>query len=162
LAVAFLGGGVLFDARTGDYLRSLNGPSRQGFRVAFSGDSQLLAATAWQANSGAAGRGWDLSTGRVVYTHEHPMARGPRGVAFSPDGKRLFSGSTDRLYVWDARSGQEIQSVALPIAGNQSISLSPNGRRLAVAHGSGNGVTVLDWAGDRLTEVRTLDSHRFL
>jgi WD40 repeat protein len=53
-------------------------------------------------------------------------------VAFSPDGRRLLSGSDDQtLRLWDAESGQEIRS----FAGHQgdlvtSVAFSPDGQRL--------------------------------
>jgi predicted NACHT family NTPase len=52
-------------------------------------------------------------------------------VAFSPDGRRLLSGSHDQtLRLWDAESGQEIRAFAGHQGRVWSVAFSPDGRRL--------------------------------
>jgi WD40 repeat protein len=64
---------------------------------------------------------WDAQTGR-----EQLAFKGAGGaVAFSPDGKRLASGSR----VWDAQTGKEL----LQLQGGGSLAFSPDGRRIAGA-----------------------------
>src|SRR5262249_12805420 len=65
----------------------------------------------------------------------------------------------DRLRVWDARSGEEVQAVELHPGGVPSLCFSPDGRRLAVALWHGQGVKVFDWDGEKLGAARTLE-HR--
>jgi WD40 repeat protein len=53
-------------------------------------------------------------------------------VSWSPDGKRLASGSLDNtIKVWDAASGQEILTLRGHTLNVQSVSWSPDGMRLA-------------------------------
>jgi WD40 repeat protein len=50
---------------------------------------------------------WDAATGQQTLTLKGHTG-GVESVAFSPDGKRLASGSGDQtVKVWDAATGQE-------------------------------------------------------
>jgi WD40 repeat protein len=73
----------------------LDDPTTQ--RVAVSQDNSL--------------RLWDVATGnpiREMKGHEHAIS----SIAFSPDGRRVVSGSFDKtLRLWDVESGQELSRV---------------------------------------------------
>ncbi len=61
-----------------------------------------------------------------------PTSDAVRSVAFSPDGRRIVSGSYDRtLRLWDAATGQPIEA---PLTGHtdvvRSVAFSPDGRRI--------------------------------
>ncbi|KIL54001.1 hypothetical protein M378DRAFT_40905, partial [Amanita muscaria Koide BX008] len=53
-------------------------------------------------------------------------------IAFSPDGKRIASGSHDQIYIWDAETGLQ---VGKPLKGHiysvTSVAFSPDGKRIA-------------------------------
>jgi WD40 repeat protein len=88
---------------------------------------------------------WNADTGQPI---GNPLIdqSGPTSVAFSPDGRRLVSGSfkgTPRL--WDADTGQPLGA---PLTGHTgwvtSLAFSPDGQRLASASLDG---TLRIWPG---------------
>jgi len=73
-------------------------------------------------------------------------------VSFSPDGKRIVSGSQDKtVKVWDAQTGQE----TLTLKGHSdlvtSVSFSPDGKRIV----SGSGDKTL-----KVWDISSLDTSK--
>jgi WD40 repeat protein len=59
-------------------------------------------------------------------------ANGVRSISFSPDGKRLATGSEDRLVkIWDADTHQELITFKGHSDHVYSVAFSPDGRTLA-------------------------------
>jgi eukaryotic-like serine/threonine-protein kinase len=80
-----------------------------------------------------------------------------RSASFSPDGKRIVSGSTDNtLKIWDATSGQEILTLNGHTDGVTSVSFSPDGKR--IVSGSGD-KTLKIWDATSGQEILTLKGH---
>src|SRR5207249_10122496 len=80
------------------------------------------------------------------------------GVAFSADGQRLASGSSDQtVKFWDVPTGQETSTIATKIKEVQALAFSRDGHWLA-AENSTNTVTLWDAATGR--EVRTFRSNK--
>ena len=76
---------------------------------------------------------WDSMIGKELFSlrgHDGPVTR----VAFSPDGRRLASGSDDNtMKIWDIATGklQELFSLKGHDSFVQGVTFSPDGRRLA-------------------------------
>src|SRR5438270_132517 len=59
---------------------------------------------------------------------------GPRGVAYTPDGTLLASGSFDgTVKLWDVATGRERRTIEAHGNGVQCLAVSPDGQTLATA-----------------------------
>jgi len=99
---------------------------------------------------------WDASTGAEVMTLRGHSER-VWSVAFSPDGKRIVSGSSvdHTVRVWDAGGGAEV--LTLPSDGPvHSVAFSPDGKRIISGSMAG---TVKVWDSATGTELMTLRGH---
>jgi WD40 repeat protein len=140
----------LWDARTGQELRTLRGHQNDVRSVTFSPDGQTLASGSYDVKL------WDARTGQELRTLR---ASGGTSVAFSPDGQTLASGSSSdkTVKLWDARTGQELRTLRGHQNDVRSVTFSPDGQTLA--SGSGD-YTVKLWDVRTGQELRTLRSSR--
>ena len=78
-------------------------------------------------------------------------------VAYSPDGRRILTGSCDRTAkVWDADKGQELFSLKGHTDPVSSVAFSPDGRRILT--GSGDN-TAKVWDADKGQVLLSLKGH---
>jgi WD40 repeat protein len=150
---------VLFDVARGTYVRSLRGPGGRVFEAAFSPDSRSLAAGTRLETTGGSVRVWDLQADQTLFTQSQPGPSIACAVAFSGDGRHLFTEGNGKIHVWESRTGAHVQSLELDPRGIGPIRVSPDGRRVAAALFFGQCVKVFDWDGKKLTLTRTLGGH---
>ena len=106
-------------------------------------------------------RGWEHDYLFTRFTQNQKTHRGHtesvRSVAFSPDGKRIVSGSWDNtLKVWDATSGQETLTLKGHTNSVFSVAFSPDGKR--IVSGSWDN-TLKVWDATSGQETLTLKGH---
>jgi len=100
----------LWDSKSKNLVRSLDGHRDYTISVAWSKDGRLVAAGGGGKDRSI--RIWDSQTGQLLKTLTGHTAD-IEGIAIYPDGKRLVSVSEDRsIKLWDLRSEREIVSVS--------------------------------------------------
>lgn len=119
----------------------------------FSPDSQRLVSAGRNDNTIKV---FDVATGT-----ERMALSGHTGrvwsVAFSPDGKRIVSGSFDKsLRVWDAVTGKSLMILQGHSDRVWSVAYSPDGKR--IISGSYDG-TIRVWDAEKGTEIKCLSGH---
>ena len=105
--------------------------------VAISADGRRIAAS--RGYEGVATsyeiRVWDIATRQQQFNlngHTHSVS----GIAFSPDGRRLVSGSNDRrVKVWDLESGREVMNFSIDTGEVAGVTYSRDGERILAAGG---------------------------
>jgi len=107
------------------------------YRTAFSPDCKMLATTAskrifvWETETWELLADWQGSPKRMT------------ALAWSPDGRRLFTGSEDRsVRVWDPSNGQELAEYAFDIGIPRVITFAPDGMTIAAG---GGGCKIAIW-----------------
>jgi WD40 repeat protein len=121
----------LWDAKTGAQIRVYSGHKEDVTGVVFyPGRDVLLTVSYYDKNA----KLWNIRTGEVlgtVTTDDYAV-----GGVFSPDGAGLFTGSTKEAELWDLQTGKQITVFGAPGYKLRDISLSADGRRLAVVNTS--------------------------
>ncbi len=127
----------LWNAETGDELQTLSVPYSNGYTNAvFRHDGKCIVAACSYI------RIWDLETNETLDFGPDEPSESINCVAYSPDGKKVVSGSGDssrpgKIQIWDAETGQELQFLGEHSIWVKSVAFSPDGTR--VASGSQDG-----------------------
>ena len=117
----------LWDAKTGAQIRVFSGHKEDVTNVVFCPGRDVLLTASYYDKSAKL---WDIRTGEVLGT----ISTGgyALGNFFSPDGAGLFSGSTEGAELWNLETGEQIVRFGAPGHKLRDISLSANGRKLAL------------------------------
>jgi WD40 repeat protein len=127
----------------------LRGHTSYIYPVAYSPDGRWLASGSWDRTV----RLWDAATGERCATLPHPSIVGD--LAFGPDGTWLMTGchTDDRLRIWDVATARVRKEIAFPGRGIHSLTVSPNGTRVAATgwdpKSNKYGLTVCDIASGK-------------
>ena len=126
----------IVDADSGNRIRIFDAPPRAMNGLSISTDGKTLA-TFWpDAHTFDL---WDITSGKIRSLFAG-HCEGVRGVAFSADGKTLFSvtgQSDDELLAWNADTGELRGQLGEYGKGYNGIALSPDGKLLAACgHGA--------------------------
>ncbi|MBH8573105.1 WD40 repeat domain-containing protein [Nostocaceae cyanobacterium CENA369] len=117
----------LWNPRSGDPLRTLNGHDGEIKSIAISPDGQLL----FSGSADTTIKIWHLITGKLLYTltgHVNEV----KSLAVSPNGQTLISGSADKtIKIWQLSTGELLQTLTGHSQTVNSVALSPNGKFLA-------------------------------
>jgi WD40 repeat protein len=140
----------VWDARSGECLKTLEGHSDWVRSVAFSHNSARLAS----ASDDKTVKIWDASRGECLQTLEGHSSS-VWSVAFSHDSARLASASGDwTVKIWDARSGECLKTLEGHSDSVKSVAFSHNSAQLASASSDN---TVKIWDASSGECLQTLD-----
>src|SRR5262249_4214194 len=129
---------------TGKLLHQMTGSTGGIGAISISPDSRYI------LSSGDAVRLWDAQTGNKL--QEIPL---DALVAFLPDAQYFVTGGSEKIILWNIKTGKEIRRFAV-IGSLDSITFSPDGKTLATG---GEDKAIRLWDMQTGTEIRDFMGH---
>ena len=147
----------LWDANTGEHIKTLTGHTGSVYSVAFHPDGHTLAS----GSSDETIRLSDANTGELLKTLVRYL---PSSVAFHPDGHTIASGSWNKtIHLSDANTGETLRTLKGHTSGVRSVAFHPDGHTIASGSGSGSwwdsDNTIRLWDTNTGEHIRTLEGH---
>jgi WD40 repeat protein/tRNA A-37 threonylcarbamoyl transferase component Bud32 len=140
----------LWDPWSGALLRELRTGGRWAYSAAFSPNGEIVATAGTDDRVDL----WNAQTGDA---QGQPLMGAGQSVAFSPDGKRMATGSS-RIRIWDVASGTPILELeGHPKTRVGELAYDPTGTRLVSAGWDDHLAKIWDLSTGRL--LVTLDGH---
>jgi WD40 repeat protein/DNA-binding SARP family transcriptional activator len=129
LASGYPDGSVqIWDAYSGKRRLTFRSSSNSIWSLTFNPSSEFLAI----ANGNGGIHVHDISTGELLLSMLGRHNAGPKGLAYTPDGKWLISSAQDgKAKVWDAATGEELYTLHGHNQAIDSMALHPSGSWLA-------------------------------
>lgn len=122
----------IWNIETGQELLSFDFLNKSPRDLKFSRDGTRLYAIGddWMKPNAGAGGIWDASTGKLI-TQLEAATRTVWRIARAPDGETLAGTCPRSVAVWEARTGNRLQTVPTP-SNPLSVAFSPDGKTLAI------------------------------
>ncbi|HPO09017.1 MAG TPA: WD40 repeat domain-containing protein, partial [bacterium] len=145
-------GTFLWDADTGEFLRSFPGHGGTVYSVAFSPDGSKLLT----GSNDRTAKLWDMETGALIRTFSgHTWSI--YSVAFLPGGRGILTGSGDKTAgLWNTETGHEIFALSGHTGYVYSVASVPNA--MEVLTGSRDS-TARSWDAEIGQQIKTFQGH---
>lgn len=155
LATAMYGSNEIriWDATTGQFLRSIVAYEQYAKAIAFAPDGHKLVSAGWNKNGSGPTKFWDAATGALLLSRTENEYVDVERLSFSSDGRVLFSGdngiSNEAFKIRDPQSGRPIRGFKHGF-NLSSYASSPDGRFFATTGGLENETKLWNATNGRL------------